>query len=332
MKFWWVNQNQTFDQELAGDYLWSPKRKSNGGINPFYEFMRNVALGDLIFSFQGARIRAIGIARSSAYESPKPTEFGAIGPNWSNIGWRVDVRYIELQRQICPADHIELLLPFMQKKYAPLQRDGRGLQGVYLTFLTPEFVAQLIKMIGPEAERILKTVSTVSEIGTMENIDAAVGLVEWEEHLMRKISTDEKIPETEKEALIIARRGQGRFKENVLCVESHCRITKVDRIEHLRASHIKPWRDCDSDHLQRLDGENGFLLTPTIDHLFDRGFISFENSGKLIISPAAHDKSLQRMGIETTRTLNVGRFTDGQKRYLDFHRENVFLQAMVDLN
>jgi len=49
----------------------------------------------------------------------------------------------------------------------------------------------------------------------------------------------------------------------------------VDRPEHLRASHCKPWCDCESNE-ERLNGENGLLLTPSIDHLFDRGFISFE--------------------------------------------------------
>jgi transposase len=58
---------------------------------------------------------------------------------------------------------------------------------------------------------------------------------------------------------------------------------------HLRASHIRPWRD--SDNEARLDGENGLLLTPTIDHLFDRGFISFEDDGRLLISPVAHPQS-----------------------------------------
>ncbi len=58
----------------------------------------------------------------------------------------------------------------------------------------------------------------------------------------------------------------------VQALEQRCRITGVDRPEHLRASHSKPWRD--SDNAERLDGENGLLLTPSIDHLFDRGFIS----------------------------------------------------------
>lgn len=91
MRYWWVNQNQTFRQELAGGYLWSPKRNANGGRNPFYESMREVAPGDLIFSFVDTRIPAIGIAKSYCWECPKPTEFGSAGRNWENIGWRANV-------------------------------------------------------------------------------------------------------------------------------------------------------------------------------------------------------------------------------------------------
>ena len=48
MRYWWVNQNQTYKQELGGGYLWSPKRNANGARNPFYESMREVAPGDAL--------------------------------------------------------------------------------------------------------------------------------------------------------------------------------------------------------------------------------------------------------------------------------------------
>ena len=91
------------------------------------------------------------------------------------------------------------------------------------------------------------------------------------------------------------------------------------------ASHVQPWRD--SSNEQRLDGENGLLLTPTVDHLFDKGFISFEDSGQLIVSPVADPKSLQRMGVDPDGRMNVGAFSEGQRRYLEFHRENVLRMA-----
>ncbi len=117
------------------------------------------------------------------------------------------------------------------------------------------------------------------------------------------------------------------FKRRVMTIEQRCRITGVDNPIHLVASHCKPWRDCESNE-ERLDGENGLLLTPSIDHLFDRGFIGFETSGRLIISPVAHLPSLLRMGVETQRSVTVGGFTAGQRRFLDFHRNKVLLRSM----
>src|SRR5215471_19479856 len=71
MRFWWVNQNQTFRQEITGGYLWSPKRNADGGRNPFYESMREVSPGDVIFSFVDTRIAAIGISQSYCWETPE---------------------------------------------------------------------------------------------------------------------------------------------------------------------------------------------------------------------------------------------------------------------
>jgi hypothetical protein len=69
MRYWWVNQNQTFRHQLAGGCLWSPKRNANGARNPFYEFMREVSPGDVIFSFIDTSVAAIGIAQSYCWES-----------------------------------------------------------------------------------------------------------------------------------------------------------------------------------------------------------------------------------------------------------------------
>lgn len=72
MRYWWVNQNQTYRHEVAGGYLWSPKRNANGARNPFYETMREVAPGDLILSFVDTRLLAIGIASPIAGKVRSP--------------------------------------------------------------------------------------------------------------------------------------------------------------------------------------------------------------------------------------------------------------------
>lgn len=321
MRYWWVNQNLTFRHEVAGGYLWSPKRKSNGNRNPFYETMREVAPGDLILSFLDTRLVAIGIAASNCFEAPRPAEFGSAGRKWDDIGWRVQVNFRRLDRQIRPADHMNVLRRLLPERYAPLTGEGRGNQGLYLTELPAPLAEALLSLIGREADAVRVAASAPEGIVQVANAEVEL----WEHHLEAAIDADTAIAETDREALIIARRGQGLFKQRVMGIERRCRVTGVENPIHLRASHCKPWRD--STNEERLLGENGLLLTPSIDHLFDRGFISFENSGALIIAPVAHRPSLQRMGVPTDRVFNVGEFTEGQRHFLQYHRESVLLRA-----
>jgi hypothetical protein len=319
MRYWWVNQNQTFRHEVEGGYLWSPKRNANGSRNPFYESMREVAPGDLIFSFVDTRIFAVGIAQSYCWESPKPLEFGAAGENWDNIGWKVKVSFTKLNNKVRPKDHIEILRPLLPPRYSPLQPNGNGLQSVYLTEVPVPFAEVLIGIIGQEIAPIAVAAGAVRPVPA-DDLDV------WERRLEREVVADSSITDTERLAIIRARNGQGLFKERVSKIESKCRVTRVENPVHLVASHCKPWRD--SNNEERLNGENGLLLTPSIDHLFDRGFIGFEDSGTLIISPVAHRPSLQRMGIDTERIINVGGFSSGQKQFLDFHRNAVLLKSV----
>ena len=93
MEYWWVNQNQTADHEIAGGYMWSPKRSQNDSYNQFYENMRSVDAGDLVLSYYDTKIQHLGVVRYPAVSAPKPTEFGKIGQNWSNEVWYVPVEW-----------------------------------------------------------------------------------------------------------------------------------------------------------------------------------------------------------------------------------------------
>jgi hypothetical protein len=223
-----------------------------------------------------------------------------------------------------PKDHIAALSPVLPGRYSPLQSNGNGNQALYLTELPMDFAEVLAGLIGHEANALMSPVAEPSPDSANRKI-AGDDLDIWEHRLEEQIQADSSVRETDREALIRARCGQGLFKQRVIRIEHRCRITGVNNLTHLIASHCKPWRD--SSNEERLDGENGLLLTPSIDHLFDRGFIGFEGSGELIISPVAHRPSLRRMGIETEHSVNVGAFTEGQQHFLEFHRNSVLLRA-----
>jgi hypothetical protein len=323
MRYWWVNHSQTFRHEFGGKYIWSPKTKRGGAFNHFYETMREVAPGDLIFSYADGVIRGFGIAKTHCYTSPRPDEFGHIGEVWDRIGWRVDVSFVPIQPPLRPAEHMSALAPLLPDRYSPIRPNGHGNQGVYLAEIPQKMAFLLGQLVSAELLQI------VQDIRVEETPDAADtelrGISEWEAAETKRISEDRKLRETTRTALIKARIGQGLFRQNLTKIEHRCRITGVAYQTHLFASHIKPWRE--SDNEERLNGENGLLLTPSIDHLFDRGFISFEDDGELLISDIAHKESVRRMGVETERVVRVGSFSEGQKGFLGHHRKSVFLQA-----
>ncbi len=306
MRYWWVNQNQTFRAETRGSFMWSPKTRSDGSRNAFYDFMREVSPGDVVFSFCDTRIKAVGIVTVAAQTAPKP-DFGNAGSNWSNEGWYVTVSYLFLDAPMRPADHMAVLGPLLPARYAPLMPNGSGKQSVYLTELPDDFAQALIALIGhARIEEALAALTGFPDTPDPENTD----------ELLPNVHTDP----TFKEQIIRARRGQGVFRSNVLLTERTCRVTHVSEPRHLRASHIKPWKD--STDSERLSGFNGLLLSPHIDHLFDKGYITFSATSTLVMVPEVQTKLLDAWGIDVT--LGVGEFSRDQQAFLEYHRVNVF--------
>jgi len=323
MRYWWVNHKQTFRHEFRGNYIWSPKTKRGGAPNPFYETMREVAPADVIFSYAGGVIRGFGIAKTNCYTSPRPDEFGHIGEVWDEIGWRVDVNFVPIRPPLRPADHMRALAPVLPERYSPIRPNGHGNQAVYLASIPRAMALMLGQLISPGLLRIVRGLRIAEEPAAIDT--ELRGISEWEEAETKRILETKTLAETTRNALIKARVGQGLFRRNLSEFENHCRITGVTYQAHLFASHIKPWRE--STNEERLNGENGLLLTPSIDHLFDRGFISFEDDGELLISDVAHKESVRRMGIDTEHVVQVGAFSDGQKFFLSHHRRAIFLEA-----
>jgi len=323
MRYWWVNHKQTFRHEFSGNYIWSPKTKRGGALNPFYETMREVAPGDIVFSYAGGVIQGFGIAQTHCYTSPRPNEFGHIGKVWDEVGWRVDIKFNRIMPTLRPAEHMDVLTPVLPTRYSPLSKIGHGYQAVYLASVPRKMAVTLAQLMSPTVLRLVTATQAAEEANIVDT--ELLGINEWEEAETDRILRNKTLAETTRKALIKARIGQGLFRRNVASIEHRCRVTGVVYPAHLFASHIKPWRE--STNEERLNGENGLLLTPSIDHLFDRGFISFEDNGELIVSDVAHKESIRRMGVDTERVIRVGRFSEGQKFFLTHHRRSVFLQA-----
>ena len=107
-----------------------------------------------------------------------------------------------------------------------------------------------------------------------------------------------------------------------ICIFVVRMLSTVVRVRQIHgekyASHIKPWSV--SDNHERLDGNNGLLLAPHIDHLFDKGYISFEDNGVIIVSKQTPEEILNAWSVKLK---NVGSFNPIQRVYLGYHRKDV---------
>ena len=133
-----------------------------------------------------------------------------------------------------------------------------------------------------------------------------------------------KAAPTERERLVQARLGQGQFRDALLKYWQGCAVTGIERPDLLRASHIKPWRS--STNEERLARHNGLLLLPQYDHLFDRGYITFDEKGRLRSSPAIVALPPDRLGIEMNAKLR--KLTAEHLPFLEHHYSAVFLKRI----
>ena len=123
---------------------------------------------------------------------------------------------------------------------------------------------------------------------------------------------------TESKGLVTSRVGQGFYRQELIKkFDNKCAVTGINVEEILIASHIVPWRHSNDE--ERLDVENGILLSPLYDSLFDRNLISFEDNGEIIISEKVQDKEL-------ISVLNFNakiKISEGMKKYLNKHRSKL---------
>lgn len=135
---------------------------------------------------------------------------------------------------------------------------------------------------------------------------------------------DELLEQTERYVIAAARTKQGLFRRRLATLEKGCRLTGVTDLRFLRASHIKPWAD--STDTERVDRHNGLLLTPSADLLFDHGWLSFQDDGRLITAGQLPEEIHDKLGLDLRGGRRCGSFTAEQTAFLGYHRDCILGQ------
>ncbi|SVC36991.1 uncharacterized protein METZ01_LOCUS289845 [marine metagenome] len=296
MQYWWVSQNKTWKHERKGGYLWAPYEGADGVDRYYWRNMEEIASGDVIFSYQGKRIRAVSIAKYDCYPDNIPPEFGVDAP-WKAEGRRVDAEYKDLDDPILLDEISEILSPYLGEPQFPIKKSGTGGKEGYLF--------RINQIVGED----LLGLCNLSHLPQVSEERRSFGHLEGREITTRK-------------RLIDARQGQGHFRNKLIENWESCAVTGTGNLKLLNASHIRPWKW--SNNFQRLDPNNGLLLTSAYDRAFDRGLISFDENGSLIPSTSIDSADLLRSGIQPLSRLRE--YNEHIEQYMTFHRERVFVE------
>jgi hypothetical protein len=296
---WWVNQSQTRRHELEAGYLWSDAPE-----------VEAAQPGEVVYVHSGGRIGMLGLVAGPAFPARQITAGSRRGARRGAAGWRLPVHYEELLQPLRPKDHLAALKALLPAQHSPLRASGDANSTVYLARIDERVASLLRRLLGGQVEELMLMAPTLRSAERADDVA---------EHALR---ARPGIDAGTRKRLLAARRGLGVYRENVERCEQACRLSGLLDRRHLRARHIKPWRE--SNDREKLDGSNGLLLSPHFDQLFERGLISFEDDGELKVARHLNPAVLLAWGVALPR--NVGAFNPGQCYYLAYHRLKVFEQ------
>ncbi len=299
-----VMQGRTYNEEKEAGIIWTIKIDQAGNRQHSWERMREVRQGDKVFHYVNGYIVAVSSATANCIESENPVGVQN-NQNWNQAGYMVTLDYHELEVPLRIVDHIHDIAPLLPIKYSAFQANGQGNQG-YLYPCNDELTIQLLELIGdanifvPDEEQMSLSMDLIQ-------------INDWK-------PLAPLITNTESETKTKIRVGQSKFREKLEPIWNNaCPICGVSLRDILRASYSKPWKDCSKE--ERLDPFNGILLCCNHDTLYNKGYISFNAKGNILISEKIEEKDYDKFLLNAD--IKIPTETE-HKPYFSWHKKYIF--------
>jgi hypothetical protein len=294
MAYWWLNQNEDeidfWDEEL----IVVPRRDKLGKTAPGFMVAAGMKPGDLGFAFVGGDLEAVFAVIGAGEE--EVIELGADSER--RPARIVPARFADLATPLVfelLSAHLRGVLPIVD---SPLQPGNE--RGETRVFQIGEGVAQ--RLI-----QIVLASDPVAGGALGDAMAAALGAGDRD---------DETV-----EALTSARLGAGRFGEEVFALwGGACAATGTTNRGLILVAPIKPWVLASDE--ERLDPQNGLLLTPTWHVAFSHGLIAFEDDGLILLGRDLDAEDARKAGIDPEFRLALK--GERQAAYLAAHRAALF--------
>lgn len=286
VNYFWVNQGKTYSEERSLECLWAPLFDTGGNTPYHWKTMEKVKPGDVILNYCGHQGGLLGYceARSDAFSHAQP-DFDY--SSWEKDGLMIDAEYHQFPNPISKGAFLNEIMELLPVKYSPINSSGNANQG-YLYQISGDLFSKVIELSG------------IDWSDKIDNLEAKV------------------YSKTEKLGVSSRRITQPQFRMSLIKKwRGKCSVTGCSELGVLVASHIVPWRHATNS--ERNDPDNGLLLSPVYDKLFDREFITFDESGKIVLGKTISKVDFKKLGVTGEEQING--LSEGNKLYLSRHNK-----------
>ena len=180
---------------------------------------------------------------------------------------------------------------------------------------TEDELAASLPQAGPKADKFASVFDRAHDADSLDP--------DLLEQLKAELDEDSlDLSATESPTVVRQRIGQQRYRKALEQLwDGKCAVTGVSEPCLLRASHAKPWAECETGK-ERLSEYNGFLLNVALDALFDKFLISFADDGSILLAPSLKPEELAAVGI--TPELRIHGIRSEHLSFLSYHRAQFF--------
>jgi hypothetical protein len=266
--------------------------------------MTIVEPGESVLAYKDGVILAIGIVKSRGYDHSRPQAIKELEFEWSDDGWRVDVEWTELMTLVSPKDFIDEIRGLFDEKFAPLQKDGKGKQGLFLTEISKNLFHALADHIGEQIDDYMtdglslsrdQLVQKMREIYGQTDVDSATKQRQEQPYLRKYLF------------------GKKKFEFCAICGHQY-------PVKGLMVTgHIKKRALCSDD--ERLDLN---IVMPVCkfgcDSLYESGYIFVDQSGKVQPNPRYYVGEQGDHFINSVKGKQCRAWNPQTKLYFDYHR------------
>ena len=288
--FFWVNQGKTYGVERSLECLWAPMVSKDGRRLHHWDQMDNVRPGDFILNYCDTTLKGYCVAKTASFAQSQPELGQTI---WEADGRMIHAEYFPFPKPLPLSSFSSSIRDLLPEKYSPLKKVGTGANEGYLYSISDKVFAKIMNIAG----------QTWKSDGITEDASNPEGIY---------------VPSGPTEKVVTASRRvtQPQFRMNLIKKwNGRCAVNGCTELEVLTASHIVPWRH--ATDAERNDPDNGLLLSPVYDRLFDRELISFGPDGRIEIGKTIR-KNCDELGVSGKEQITG--LTKGQLKYLERHR------------